>query len=230
LKGLKPHYAESFKLVLLFLIDFIIHSGYLRAFCHLKPERSFLYDDQIQALLCHRCSAIYSGFLIFFILLKLACWNGQWTNKKSKSTGFIIAIMMISLSVLQVGYEEAIGKAWITSNGMRFCIGAYTGFGIFLFMQLSEENNKMNKNIPGWIIGIGSLIIVIIHYILSSGSFLYSAITTIAGLITLYIIMNTYVLLSFFPKLKYKFISVFVVVMVAAEWILLYLYNTSNHV
>jgi len=137
---------------------------------------------------------------------------------------------MISLSVLQVGYEEAIGKAWITSNGMRFCIGAYTGFGIFLFMQLSEENNKMNKNIPGWIIGIGSLIIVIIHYILSSGSFLYSAITTIAGLITLYIIMNTYVLLSFFPKLKYKFISVFVVVMVAAEWILLYLYNTSNHV
>jgi len=211
------------------LIDFITNSGYLQAFCHLKPDRSFLYNDQVQALLCHRCSAIYSGFLIFFVILKLSRWNGQWTEKESKPLSFTIACLMIGLSVIQVGYEENIGRSWVTTNTMRFCVGVFTGFGIYLFMQLSEENKKMNKKYPGWLIGVSSIIIVIIHHTLSSSSFFYSAITTTVGLLSLYLIMNTYVLLSFFPKLKYKSLSILVIVMISSEWTFLYLYNTSNH-
>jgi uncharacterized membrane protein len=211
------------------LLESLFNSGYLRAFCHLKPERSFTYEEHIQSILCHRCSAIYSGFLIFLVFLTILRWNGYWGKKKSKILSFFIAGLMVGLSVLQVGYEEYIAKAWFTENVWRFCVGVLTGFGIYQFMLLSEENNSHKKEIPLWVMILSSSVIIFTHYHIAHDSYTYAAITTLSGLMALYIIMNIYVLLSFFPKLKPKYFALIVAFMIACEWTFFYQYNTSSH-
>lgn len=204
--------------------EFIPHQ-YFRTFCHIKNERSFLYEMDVSAILCIRCTAIYSTFLIFLIILGSMRWNGFWDKKQSKSLSFIIMILMVGSSAVQVFVKKEFGESWFTSDELRFVFGALTGFGVFQLAYLSLEKNK-TKEYSSLLLSGMTLCLIVFHYFLSERSYWYATVMSLTGLLTLYFLMNYYVLMSFLPKLKKALAYFFVILMVGAEWLFLYHYNT----
>lgn len=141
----------------------------------------------------------------------------------------MIAGGMLLITVLQVGYREFIGESWFTHHTLRFCFGVLTGFGLYQFMLLSDEGKNNKKAYAIWILLCISAILMAMHTYLSYESFIYNSLSTLLGLIVLYILINSYVLISFFPKINKLFLPLLVIILIIAEWSFLFYYNTSHH-
>lgn len=198
----------------------------LRAYCHLNPDRSFSYDDGLTSLLCHRCTAIYSGFLLAFLLLVWTRWNGEW--KSGKVATIALAAAMILLSLIQVKLEDFFGIFILTEAPMRFMVGCLTGFGLYQFNLLIQKQSKSGwQALPTW--GLAPLLIlVVLHFYLASFSFWYSAILSAVGAVLIYFVMNFSVLRSFFEKASLLLLVPLTLIMMGLEWWMIYMINRPS--
>lgn len=210
-------------------MDLGIPQHYFRAFCHLQESRSFFYDETLHSILCHRCSGIYSGFFIFTILFMLLKWNGFWKNSTSKTFSYIMAALSILLSAFQVQLESFMGIFILTDGPARFIIGCIAGLGLIQMVLMMQNNTAKTKLSSKWVLILCCLLLSS-HFFLSKTLYLYLAITSLSGLVLLYLAMNYFVLKSFLPKLSLPLTTLIVVLLVISEWIALFFYNTKHHV
>lgn len=199
---------------------------HLHAFCHLKPERSFLYEGDLQSLLCHRCTGIYSGFLIVLLIGLFMRWNGQWKGFSIKAAG-VTSALLVGLSLLQVWTEDLFGLFWLTSDSSRFIVGCLTGLGLFQFNRMIHPKLENSKQTPWWFMII-FVVVFVIHLQLASKNYHYSSWVALLGATSIYFVMNFAVLQSFLEKSSRFVLSLGAIVMIALEWTMIYMVNKPS--
>ena len=207
-------------------VEEIIPSHYFRAFCHLREERSFLFEGDIHALLCHRCSGIYTFFFIALILSLIFRWDGKWSKNQSIKMAGISAATLLFLSLVHVGIKKIFGPTFLEGGWQRYIIGSCSGLGLLQIYCLLK-NPLPQPRFPPLFFALLLLIIGLSHSYGLSHSFEYHALTSLLGLASLYICMNDLVLSSYVQR-GLSFRIPLLVLLVSTEWTLLYLYNTRN--
>jgi len=195
----------------------------LRTFCHLRHERSFDFGHELHSLLCHRCSGIYSGFLIFFLLGWVLRYRGYWRPNLRPLHSLVLGAGLLSLSVFQVWIQKATTNPFLTGGTARFAIGALTGLGLLHLYYGMLEEPKEKKVKP--LMFFYFLVTLGLHGTLSHLSMLWVSGTSLLGLVFVYGLMNHLVIESMFPRLKMSYKVGLVPLFVALEWSLLFWNN-----
>ncbi len=206
--------------------DWFTNQG-LRTFCHLRNERSFDFGNELHSLICHRCSGIYSGFLIFFVMSFFLKYRGSFRGSEKNNSILILGCVLLSLSGIQVLIQKVTTDPLFTGGSARFIIGSLTGLGLLhLYFGLQETKEKPQRKL--WI-PLVLLFTLLLHALLSHGSLWWVNITSLAGLVFVYILMNALVIESLLPKITYIHKILLTLACIGLEWSLLYWNNISRH-
>ena len=199
----------------------------LRTFCHLRDERSFNFGNELHSLICHRCSGIYSAFLVFFIVAVVFNYRGHF-SKKIKPFGIaIFGAGLLSLSGIQVLIQKVSNDPILTSGSTRFIIGSLTGLGLLHLYYGLQEPKEPEKAKP-WIFGV-FFVILCIHTFISHISMFWISISSMSGLVFVYVVMNQLVIESFVPKSTTVKKALLVLGFISLEWTFLFWNNVLKH-
>ena len=195
----------------------------MHAFCHLRPERSFSYAGGLQSLLCHRCSAIYSSFLLALLAAWAMRWNGRWSRTGQPLAEVVVAAGLVLLSLVQVEAEDLFGDFVLTEAPARFFVGGLTGFGLLQLNRIFQQAEGTSR--PRSLLLALPVLLLIPHYVAARHSWWYSSSTTAAGVLAIYFAMNSAVLRSFFPAATRLRLAPWTLLLMALEWTGIYFYN-----
>ena len=199
----------------------------LRTFCHLRNERSFDFGNELHSLICHRCSGIYSSFLLFFCLSLIFKYRGTFWKNITPLGILISGVLLLSLSPLQVFLQKMTDNSVLTGGSARFLIGSLTGMGLLqLYFGLQEETQ--DKRAKPWIIII-FIPAIILHMIIAHVSVVWINSLSMIGLIFVYIVMNRLVINSTWPKSPHWLKLTLIPVFISLEWSLLFWNNILRH-
>lgn len=97
--------------------------------CHQNSERSFLFLNN-KALLCSRCSGLYSGFIIMGLGgLKISMLNTFIMNYSFFTVACCFSLVCVSVTELD-------------SNPIRFFLGLATGISMGNIFNLGFKKNQ----------------------------------------------------------------------------------------
>lgn len=196
----------------------------LGTFCHLDSARSYSFDS-VLSLICHRCTSIYSTFLIITLLALALSWKGQILNWKTKSSVAISAISLLTICGLQVLIQD-LSPLWGGGSSARVITGALVALGLFQLSQLTKDDFPLPKGT--WIQLIALSSALVIHLFLLGESFIYNSVTTLAGLAWLYYQINLHVLEPLIsgrpPLIRHGAI----LICIFLEWAALYAINVAK--
>jgi uncharacterized membrane protein len=197
---------------------------YLGTFCHLDPERAFSFDS-VLSLLCHRCTSIYSTFLIVTLFALLFSWRGQvlkWTSQFSLGC---MAIGFLALCGLQVAVQEFF-HPWGGGEQARILTGSFVAIGLFQLSQLSKE--EASPKVGTWLQLFLLIGAIAFHLLMIRLSFIYNSMTTVVGLIWLYHQINAQVLEPWISKKSFVFRHGILITMILLEWSALFAINVMK--
>ena len=195
----------------------------LHTFCHIKAERGFLYG-QDAALLCHRCSGIYSGFLLFFTLATLTRWNGRWTERGHKFQPYFSAAVLLGICGIQVFIQQYDGDSG-GGGFARFLVGM--GVGLALTQGVCAQLLKKESRARPFVFYVFPL--VALHAFLGSTSFVYHQWSTLPGLLVLYVVINLLLLEGWIPKAGWGKRTGLIGLAIGLEWFFLYYMNVGRY-
>jgi uncharacterized membrane protein len=200
----------------------------LHTFCHIKVERGFSYGEEL-AFLCHRCSGIYSGFLLMFILATLTRWNGRWTERGHVYQPYFSAAFLLGICGLQVLIQQYDGDSG--GGGLaRFVVGIGVGLALTQGVCAQLKKKESSSRLFGYFI----LPILLLHTYLGSTFLFYHQWSTLPGLLALYAVINVLLLDDWFPKSegqKKETLKKVICVGLAIglEWLFLYYMNVGRY-
>ena len=195
----------------------------LGTFCHLDLGRSFPFDVG-HSLICHRCTSIYSSFLLVTLFAWAFKWKGQILNWVSKKAVFICAATLLAICGVQVGLQF-LDPNWGHPLA-RIITGALVAVGLFQLSQLSRDDFPLKPGQgyqPLLLIGFFALHLFILHQ-----SFVYNSITTLAGLVWLYHQINFQVLAPWLEGKSSIVKHSLIVLAIGIEWLALYAINVQK--
>ncbi len=196
----------------------------LRAFCHLQPQRSFAYGENLHSLLCHRCTGIYSGFLLAWAYGLAFQWKGKW-GRNPLWFQLMIGVVFLCFSGIQVYLEETWGPSALTDWKLRFLLGCLAGLSL---RQMTFLMTDIPQKGPAWWTLAMFPLMVLVHGFLSMNSFFWASLTSLIGLIWLYWCVNHALVIANFPKCKNAHMLILLPLIIAGEWALLYWINTGG--
>ncbi len=222
-----------------YFLKFIYVIG--KAVCHQLPEKSF-YAGNMQFCVCTRCSGIYIGFLISFLLLLIIF------NKRQSNLAPIYVLIISIIFILTIIIEKTISffvlyPSIAFNNNLRFITGylAGTGATIFIFpifnyqyFCLSREEKIFTKGWQFLIFLILNFILIffgLINYYIFKLIYFY---ITVIGIIFTFLIVNLLLILliPLFSKKANRYFSKFLIMptvlsifMSAVELLILYKFH-----
>lgn len=195
----------------------------LHTFCHIKAERGFSYGQEA-ALLCHRCSGIYSGFLLMLILASLTGWNGRWTERGHRFQPYFSAAVLLGICGLQVLIQKFDGDSG--GGGIaRFVVGM--GVGLALTQGICAQLIKKEARSRPFVFLLFPLLGL--HTFLGATFFVYHQWSTLPGLLTLYAVINVLLLDGWIPKTEKWKKAGWVSFAIILEWLFLYYMNVGRY-
>lgn len=199
----------------------------LRTFCHLRDERSFDFGNELHSLICHRCSGIYSAFLIFFCVGFIFRYRGHFW-KGIQPTGMLITgVILLFLSPLQVFIQKSSENPLLTGGSARFIIGSLTGLGLLHLYYGLDENKQEPKGQP-WMIVVFAFTLAL-HVFISHLSAYWINLFSMFGLLFVYILMNRLVINSTWSKSPTWLRLALIPTFIGLEWSLLFWNNVLRH-
>lgn len=163
--------------------------------CHQLPDRTIQIGGQLLPL-CFRCTGIYTGFLIG-VLYQLFFWLTNLKRFPSFKISFLCLALPGALIVDSIGSYL---KLWSFSNETRLILGLLGGSSISLFLfpvfnYSFFPDSKKDRGITRLVEYAGLLLLLglifLLSFINSHIVYFIFAITSIAGIILLYLMINT---------------------------------------
>jgi len=163
--------------------------------CHQVTERTLQVGDGYLPLCC-RCTGIYAGFLIG-IFYQLVFWRTKLKEIPVLKISLLCFVLLIALIVDSLG---SYFKLWSLSNETRLILGLLGGSSISLFLfpvfnYSLFAKSKRDTGITKFVEYAGALLLIGLFFLFS---FVYNRIayfalatTSIAGVIILYLMINT---------------------------------------
>jgi len=196
----------------------------LGTFCHLDRGRCYSFDDGF-SLLCHRCTAIYSTFLLVCLLAFFFSWRGQILRFRSKMAVGTMAVLFLAICGVQVLIQEwAPGLAG--GHWGRIASGCFVAIGLFQLSRLSGDDFPLPAG--SWYFSLLLVACMVIHVVLLRDSFTYNSLTTVVGLIWLYHQINLQVLDPWIQGRGVVIRHGLAVVCILLEWSALYAINVMK--
>lgn len=219
----------------------------LHTFCHLKTERGFEYLEG-PAFLCHRCSGIYTGFMICFVLAAFLRWNGRWSSGGHRYQAYISAGLLLASCGLQVLTQQWDALLWMGGGWIRYIAGCAVGLALVQVVcsQWHEPSESSSDNPSGsspssatlqvsgrsacrsglwWILPVA----LVLHAWLLQGHYLYHRLSVLSSLLALYAVINHLLLKSWMEKARPWLLALGIAVAIAVEWLFLYYMNVGRH-
>lgn len=163
--------------------------------CHQVTERTLQVGDGYLPLCC-RCTGIYAGFLIG-IFYQLVFWRTKLKEIPVLKISLLCFVLLIALIVDSLG---SYFKLWSLSNETRLILGLLGGSSISLFLfpvfnYSLFAKSKRDAGITKFVEYAGVLLLVglfpLFSFIDNRIAYFVFAVTSIAGVIVLYLMVNT---------------------------------------
>ena len=193
-------------------------------FCRLDPDRCFSFDTSL-SLLCHRCTSIYSTFLVISLFALAFRWRGQILQFRTRFAIGSLAIALLAICGAQVGLQEFF-PPYGGGEQARIISGGLVALGLFLLSQVSKEGFPLIK---GSLLQLFLLLgTIAFHLFLINISFIYNSVTTTLGLAWLYHQINSQVFENWLKDKPPVFRHGVIIVFILLEWGALYAINVMK--